>query len=135
MMILKVYMDRKHNKGWRLIDKVHEATADDVSWCLANSKDKEKDGQGIICAIRELTGDDLKEGAPTVVANRNYRLGGYEVVFDYDSTLENFENADEFITVKVITVTFDNEDVRLYVTPIGLSSWLLNDGGGNVQRI
>lgn len=140
-MILKIYMDRKHNKGWRLIDKVHEATPDEVSWCLARDKkgeDLREDERplAMICAIRDLTGEDnLKEGAPTIIVNKNYRLGGYEIVFDYDSTLENFENEDDFIPVKVITVTYDNEDVKLFVTPIEPSSWLLNDNGGNVQRI
>ena len=139
-MILKIYRKRGGWDGWRYIDKVSDVHVDGQSWCITNPIPKEKLAEtehldAVVCAVIQAPEKLYKDTGRMTVLNRNSGLEAYEVMFNYDDILKNLESEDDFVTIKVINVVFDNGTREVFVTQHEPHTWLLNDAGKTVERI
>lgn len=134
-MVLKIFNGRKTQEGWLFIDRIRSIHLDQSSWCIVQSNQEDR-LVGLVCGLVQVPEKEHKRTGRMTMPNRNSRLSDYQCMFDYRDILQNFERADDFITVKLITVRHEDDDeLERFITQHEPHTWLLNDQGKTIERL
>lgn len=136
-MILKIRDDRPCNHGWWFKEGVSTVHVDGTSWHLAwtlkgTNDDPHDLPYGFFGIAYEVEKETKKE---TEFINRSVRFQPSMVLFDARGKLEHFQDDNDFVSIKVVSIEYRDGRFETLVTDLDVSAWLMNDDGKTIERL